>query len=204
MNNLTKTAKTLDKICHVVQVLFKVAAIAAAIGFVMMLLMPTLFGVDIATYSSDMNSLDIGILEMELSENAPINFTLAYLQGLVVLAMSGVCVFIGSLACTCIRAILNPMTEGHPFSNTVSTNLKKLSNLTIWVGIATNLTLIVEGMLTVFAYNLGGLMNPDLVTHISINYDLDLTFMLYFGVLRLLSYIFRYGEELQQLSDETL
>ena len=203
MNNLTKTAKTLDKICHVVQVIFKVTAIVAAITLVITLLIP-MAGVDITTYSSGANSLDIGVLEMELSENAPINFTLAYIQGLVVLGLGGVCMLIGSRACRCIRNILKPMTEGQPFDNSVSTNLKKLSNLTIITGIAANVTLIVEEVLTVFAYNLVDLMNPALVTHISINYDLDLTFLLYFGILRLLSYVFHYGEELQKLSDETV
>ena len=35
-------------------------------------------------------------------------------------------------------------------------------------------------------------------------FQVDLTFVVYWAVLLLLSYIFRYGEQLQQLSDETL
>ena len=35
-------------------------------------------------------------------------------------------------------------------------------------------------------------------------FSVDLTFLVYWAILLLLSYVFRYGEELQQLSDETL
>ena len=36
------------------------------------------------------------------------------------------------------------------------------------------------------------------------NFEFDLTFLVLWAVLTLTSYVFRYGEELQQLSDETL
>ena len=204
MNNLTKTAKTLDKICHVVQVILKVAAITCAVALVIMLLVPALPGESITSYMSGTNSLYFGGLEIKLADNAFINFNLAYIQALVVLTMGCVSVFIASRACRCIRNILKPMTEGQPFDNGISTNLKKLSNLTIWVGVATNLTIIVEGLMSVFAYNVGNIMNPEVVTGIGMNFNLDLTFLLSFAILRLLSYVFHYGEELQKLSDETV
>ena len=203
MNKLTKTAKTLDKFCHVVQIIFTIVFVFGIICSCFMLLGYAL-GWDIATYSSGVNTLDIGILEMELTKNAVIDFDLAYMQGLVVLVLGSVCLFIGRQACRYIRAILHPMTEGQPFDNAVSTNLKKLANLSIFAGIFLNLTQIVEGVMTVFAFNLPDLMNPALVSHIGINFELDLTFLVCFGILRLLRYVFHYGEELQQLSDETV
>ena len=172
MNKLTKTAKTLDKFCHVVQIIFTIVFV---------------FGIICSCFM-----------------NAVIDFDLAYMQGLVVLVLGSVCLFIGRQACRYIRAILHPMTEGQPFDNAVSTNLKKLANLSIFAGIFLNLTQIVEGVMTVFAFNLPDLMNPALVSHIGINFELDLTFLVCFGILRLLSYVFHYGEELQQLSDETV
>ena len=203
MNKLTKTAKTLDKICHVVQIIFTIVFVFGIICSCFMLLGYAL-GWDIATYSSGVNTLDIGILEMELTKNAVIDFDLAYMQGLVVLVLGCVCLYIGRQACRYIRAILHPMSEGQPFDNAVSTNLKKLANLSIFAGIFLNLTQIVEGVMTVFAFNLPDLMNPALVSHIGINFELDLTFLVCFGILRLLCYVFHYGEELQQLSDETV
>jgi len=35
-------------------------------------------------------------------------------------------------------------------------------------------------------------------------FKIDLSFLIYWAILMLLSYVFRYGEQLQQLSDETL
>jgi hypothetical protein len=48
------------------------------------------------------------------------------------------------------------------------------------------------------------MMNPEVVSHIGMNIEPDLSFLLTFGILRLLSYVFSYGEELQKLSDETV
>ena len=203
MNNLTKTAKTLDKVCHVAQVILTTAGIVAIICISLMLLFGV-FGADLVTFSSGMNTVSFGSLKLELSEIAAVNHTLAFLQAIIVLAMACVCMFIGRQGCRYIRAILNPMTLGQPFDNAVSTNLKQLSNLTIWMGVATNLTLLVDSVITMFAYNMSNIMNPEVVTGINMHCNLDLTFLLYFGILRLLSYVFHYGQELQQLSDETL
>lgn len=204
MNKLTKTAKTLDKISRIAQICFTIVIIMCAVALVLTLLIPLLSGESIASYMSGTNSLYFSGLEIELAENTAINYNLTYIQTLVVLAMGGVSVFIASRACRCIRAILHPMTLGQPFDNAVSTNLKKLSNLTIWMGVATNLTILVDSVITMFAYNMSNIMNPEVVTGINMHCNLDLTFLLYFAILRLLSYVFRYGQELQQLSDETL
>ena len=169
-----------------------------------MLLVPPLFGESISTYMSGTNSLDFGSLDLELTENAVVNFNLGCVQGLIGITMGFVVIFIAIKFCQCIRAILHPMTLGQPFDNGISNNLKKLSNLTIWMGIATNLTMIADGIMTVFVYNLGDLMNPEVVSHIGMNIEPDLSFLLTFGILRLLSYVFSYGEELQKLSDETV
>lgn len=203
MEKLTKTAKTLDKVFSIVYSVFTALAIAAAVCLGIML-MGFLFKWDPATYGTGFNSLDIGILEVELSESVHVNYKLVLLQGTIILALSCLCMLIGRQGIRYIRDILQPMTLGQPFAGAVNTNLKKLATLSIISGIATNLTPIVADVMTVFAFNLPDLMNPELVTHIGINYNLDLTFLLSFAILRLLSYVFHYGEELQKLSDETV
>ena len=204
MNKLTKTAKTLDKICNVVQTGFKIMLIFCAVALAFMLLVPPLFGESIATYMSGTNSLDFGSLDLELTEKAVVNFNLGFVQGLIGITMGFVVLFIALKTCQCIRAILRPMTLGQPFDNGISLNLKKLSNLIVFGGIAANLATIADGIMTVFVYNLGDLMNPEVVSHIGMNIEPDLSFLLTFGILRLLSYVFSYGEELQKLSDETV
>ena len=63
---------------------------------------------------------------------------------------------------------------------------------------------LAEQIIAVFVYDLPGLLISDKITHISGMFNVDLTFVVYWAILLLLSYVFRYGEELQQLSDETL
>ena len=58
--------------------------------------------------------------------------------------------------------------------------------------------------MTIFVYDLPGLMISEKITHITGNFKVDLSFLIYWAILLLLSYVFRYGEGLQQLSDETL
>ena len=86
----------------------------------------------------------------------------------------------------------------------VSTNLKKLAKLSINLGILFNIIKLSEQIMTVFVYNLPGLLVSEKITRVTGMFSVDLTFLVYWAILLLLSYVFRYGEELQQLSDETL
>ena len=94
--------------------------------------------------------------------------------------------------------------EEKPFDSIVSTNLKKLAKLSITLGILYNIIILSEQILTVFVYGLPGLLISEKIIHVDGMFKIDLTFLIYWAILLLLSYVFRYGEELQQLSDETL
>jgi len=63
---------------------------------------------------------------------------------------------------------------------------------------------IVSTAMMVVGFDLENLLINDKITHITINATLDATFLLTGALLLLLSYIFQYGQQLQQLSDETL
>ena len=57
---------------------------------------------------------------------------------------------------------------------------------------------------TLTGYNLNELFLSDKITGVSVTYSCDLSFLIYALVLFLMSFIFKYGSELQKLSDETL
>ena len=103
-----------------------------------------------------------------------------------------------------IREILKPMIEEKPFDSIVSTNLKKLAKLSVVLGILVNIIILSEQIMTVFVYGLPGLLISEKIIHVTGMFKIDLTFIVYWAILMLLSYVFRYGESLQQLSDETL
>ncbi len=103
-----------------------------------------------------------------------------------------------------IRGILAPIREGLPFQEDIRVHLKRLGWLTIANGIIGNLaSLVVCGNLLP-GYDLGELFLSDKITAVTTSYSLDLSFLIYAFILFLLSCIFQYGMELQQLSDETL
>ena len=56
----------------------------------------------------------------------------------------------------------------------------------------------------VYVFDLPSLLLSEKISHIGGTFQVDLTFVIYWAILMLLSYAFRHGEELQQLSDETL
>ena len=55
-----------------------------------------------------------------------------------------------------------------------------------------------------YGYQLNALLLSDKITKVTFNYSFDFSFLLIAAVLYLLSLVFSYGQELQQLSDETL
>ena len=103
-----------------------------------------------------------------------------------------------------VREILQPMKDEKPFDTIVSTNLKKLARLSINLGVFYNIIILSEQIMTVFVYDLPGLLISEKITHVGGMFHVDLTFLVYWAILLLLSYVFHYGEALQQLSDETL
>jgi hypothetical protein len=100
-----------------------------------------------------------------------------------------------------IRHILAPMKEGQPFSKGISHDFKKLGWFVIGYGIVYNVfDLFIKNLLAFRLLPVAG----DGPVSVSIEHHLDPTFLIIAFILFLCSYIFRYGEELQQLSDETV
>lgn len=103
-----------------------------------------------------------------------------------------------------IRDILRPMTTESPFDMSVSRNIRKLS-WTILVGeVFSSILYPVISFLEYNTFDFSTLFLNDKIVSCNIEYDFDVTFLVTFGIIYLLSYVFQYGEELQVQSDETL
>ena len=203
MNNLSNTAKKLDKVLEIAHIVLGALAIACIVG-VALIAAAYLLKLDPATIGTGYENFDIGFLELTLAESYAPDKWLVLLQAAITLLVSCRLMYEGRRGVAYIREILKPMAEEKPFDSIVSTNLKKLANLSIHLGILYNVIILSEQIIAVFAYNLPGLLISDKITHISGMFNVDLTFVVYWAILLLLSYVFRYGEQLQQLSDETL
>ncbi len=99
-----------------------------------------------------------------------------------------------------IRHILAPMKEGRPFDARISGRFRLLGWLSIGLGLASNLCALLLNRWAAWS-----LKELDLVSEeLNLEFVLDGSFLVFALLLFLFSYIFRYGEELQKLSDETL
>jgi len=203
MNNLSNTAKKLDRVFEIVHIVLGALAIACIVG-VALILAAYLLKWDPEMIGTGYENFDIGFLELSVAEGYAPDKWLVLLQAAITLAASCRLLYDGRRGVGYIREILCPMAEEKPFDSIVSTNLKKLARLSINLGIFYNIIILSEQIMTVFVYDLPGLLLSEKITHVGGMFNVDLTFLIYWAILLLLSYVFRYGEELQQLSDETL
>jgi len=203
MNNLTNTAKKLDKVLEIAHIVLGALAIACIVG-VALIGAAHLFQLDPDQIGVGYENFDIGFLELTVAEAYAPSKWLVLVQASLILVTGGRLAYAGREGIGYIREILHPMTEGKPFDSIVSTNLKKLAKLSIELGILYNILLLIDQIMTVFVYDIPGLLISEKITHVGGMFNIDLTFLIYWAFLMLLGYVFRYGEELQQLSDETL
>lgn len=203
MNKLTKTAKRLDAFFKFVQILFTVLTIIAFI-VVGLLGICRLVVDDPEFFVSEVETLSIGFLDLQIGADYAPASDVMLLEAFVLLILAGVLCLLGRLEVKYIRAILEPMKQGQPFTQSASTYLKKMAILGIIIGFALNCIGLAEQIFMAAAYDLPSLLISEKVIHIAINYHFDFDFLLYSAILLLLSYVFSYGAQLQELSDETL
>ena len=203
MNNLTNTARKLDKVFEIAHIVFGALAIASIVG-VALIAVAYILKLDPSFIGTGYEKFDIGFLELEVSPAFAPGRWLVLAQAAFTLLVSGRLFYDGRRGIGYIREILKPMIEEKPFDSIVSTNLKKLAKLSIVIGILVNVIILAEQIMTVFVYDLPALLISEKIIHVGGMFKVDLTFLIYWAILMLLSYVFRYGEGLQQLSDETL
>lgn len=203
MKDLKKTASVLDRILKIVSVAIKIVSVALVVGLGI-LACAFLFDLDPHMVGTGYAHADLDFVTFTVAENYLPDHRIIWCQVGMEMLLSLICMVPAHFSVKAIRNILAPMKNGEPFHNTVSTNLKKLANYTCSLGIGLNLQKIISNILLVKAYDLHLLLLSEKVSHVEFMFVFDLSFLVVYGILLLLSYIFRYGEELQQLSDETL
>lgn len=203
MTQLKSTAKKLDTFFRVLNIFLKIGIVCCLVSLGI-IAVGYLFDLNPYTIGTGYNSLKFGRLDIVIAESyAPDEwFVLALLSVRFVIAI--VCLLIARRCCTCVRDILHPMTQGEPFHNTISLNLKKLAKNSLILCVIVDCQELITSFMFVRGYNLSDLLLSEKITHVSFHSEINLTFLIVAAVLYLLSYIFRYGEQLQQLSDETL
>lgn len=198
MKKLSSTAKKIDVVLRILFWALIVAGVAAAVAALLPLVLrrpaPETNGL----------SLDLDFVKLHLSQPTQDAAMAQQITTLATMALMLLGSGVAAYAIKLIRNILKPMKDGQPFHACVSANLKKMAWLSLLGGIAANVVKILMQIALVRGFNMAELLSNDKITKITFNYSFNLTFVLVAAILFLLSYIFRYGAELQQLSDETL
>lgn len=203
MDQLTKTAKHLNTLFRVLRIAISIGIVSALVGLAI-IGAGFLFGLDPYTIGNGYSSISIGPLELEIAQDYAPDEHLVLLVVAAELVFALICLLILRPCIDCVRDIFRPMTEGQPFHASISANLKKLAKRSILLCILSNLFESIPLFLWCLSFDLPGLLISEKITRIGINADLDLTFLIVAAIVYLLSCIFHYGEQLQQLSDETL
>lgn len=206
MDKLMKTAKKLDTFFKVVQRIMKVTMI------VMVCVLGVLTIDNIvnpgAIIANGFYSVDIGKLTIKLTEGySPKDNNIILIYAWIVMGIVAIAVVAIYYAIEQIRKILKPMSEGNPFHPTVSMNIRKVAYVSVILGILANIGSFIETFITlrmIESLNLLQHVQEGTIQSVTTNYSFNLTFLVVFFILLLVSYIFRYGEELQQQVDETL
>ena len=194
-----KSSVVIDKILKIIQG-FVIAGIIVAAVFIPL---TAIFGEKVI---ADASTLAWDGLKIELAGdylnylNIPevkISIIVTLITAIIALAVAWLCI-------KKLREILSPMKEGRPFEAGISQKIRRLGLIILIGGAVTEVCRAVGSIFESKAYNLDMLFNNTAIEHVSSNFEISLWFVVAALILFFLSYIFRYGEELQRESDETL
>lgn len=200
MEKMMTISKNLNTFAGVARSLFKAAAIVIAVCIVILLFVSPHHEM----WRNGTYSLELGNVTLELIPDGAIPAEVTRNTVIAGLVFCIPVLLFGAKCLSIVQDILTPMTQGQPFHNAVSRSLRKLSFITLISGALIELGSMALSALRLGSIKLDALFNPELVAGYTVEHVMNMNFILLFAVLYLMSHVFRYGEQLQQLSDETL
>lgn len=200
MNNhkMTRAAGTLDILANVGG---KLTAVVGAVCIVIAVL-TLAFG---SRMLSDAElTLDLDFIKFHLSDSAPVDEKMLKLYMVAGTLGGSVVCFLVYYVSKLLREILAPMKQGRPFEQGISGQLKKVGRAILLGGFFSELIGVVARFLLIRAFSVDELFASAAIAKTEYVFTIDLSFALIACVVFFLSYIFTYGQALQEESDETL
>ena len=203
MEKLAAIARKIDIVVKIADVMLKIAFVVCLV-VLGIIAAGMIFDLPADMIGEVTTQVELGPVTLQVAEGVmpELKSTLPWAALEFVLAAAAS--FAGILFVKAVSAILAPMKEGKPFDRAVSQNLRKLGWLSLILGAVVNVMEIVGVYSMAAMHSIETLLISEKITHVSINMNADLSFLIVPAVLFLLAYVFRYGEELQTLSDETV
>lgn len=195
---LITTAKSMDILVKTLGRIFQIVGIVCGVFAVLV----GIFGEKMFKEAS--LTLELGFVKLYMAEQYQTITPTVKLY--TILGLVSVCVLCAVVwyICRCVRRILEPMVQGRPFESQVAANLKKTGWAVLIGGGVMELAGWAECLIRANHYPLAEIISTEAVRMIEYDISVDFGFVLIAGVLFFLSYVFAYGQQLQQQADETL
>lgn len=200
MKDMKRSARTLNTLLNIVFWLVVIRGVYAA--FFHSVVLYRLF-TDPASLTEKMG-LTIDWLTLDAASGFGIDLNTAVSMKLIQLVSAIIITLILCRCVRCLKHILFPIELGQPFREGIAGDIRKLAWLCFDLGWAENLAMLFSVILIQNHYGLDSILVNGPVTGISIHPEFQPVWFITAAVLVILSMVFRQGEQLQQLSDETL
>lgn len=149
-------------------------------------------------------TLTMNWLSIEFSESIFPDYINSKIYFIILLIGACISVVIFLKLISNIRNILNDLIDGNIFKESMVNHIVDLSIISFTYGMFTNIFEFLDYRFFIDYSNLITLLENGTIVNTEISYTFDFSFIVLSAIIYLLSYIFKYGVELQQLSDETL
>ena len=198
-NNLKKSAVVIDRILKIIRGFARAGIIVCAV----FIPLTAIFGEKII---ADASTADLGYLTLKLAGDYHDYLNPAGVKSSIIITLVAaiICLVVAFLCISKLREILAPMKDGRPFETGISVKVRQMAWMVLIGGIIVEAGRAVGHVFEMRAIDLSLLFDPSSVSSFSYNYPISLWFLGGALILFVLSYVFRYGEELQKESDETL
>ncbi len=200
MEKLMKTSKTVDTILKVVYRILMVSGIIIFVGVGICLIAEMLGKLP----QAELSGVSFGDVKLEFKEPQLVDNTFMAIEMGTTMVMALIAIAVTCYLIKVLRKVLAPMIAGQPFGGTVSGNIKKLGIVWIVGGIIIDIIETIGTNLAFYMYDVASLFLSRDVGSVTVSHDFSLGNILIGVLVIMLSYVFRYGEELQKQADETL
>ena len=188
LQKISRIALSFLKIFKIFAILILILGIIASVLILLSPEMSSSMGLHIMSSPTGLHLGDLEPAQMQIPRAAGFALLLSDLLTAVV----------GIRVISLLQKILNPMAEGRPFDHQIAPTIRKIGWLYMIAAVLTQFTNGAASVLTFLQ------LQNAAVSEAALNLQINLNFLVTFGILMLLSYVFEYGQELQKLSDETV
>lgn len=195
-----KSKDLLKKMCFIL----KIVRWVCLISVVLLIGLSLFYTFNKDVYNTLFGSIRIDFLQLIFKDDTALHKDSMSMWLPLIFLITAILVFIVYKSIQTIESICTITMDHTPFDVRVANHIKNLAKYILAGGIVFNILGVCRFMYFKQIINFDLLFNPKYVTQIKFDIRIELSFLIFAALIYLLSYIFRYGQELQQLSDETL